>query len=94
MNDRINDLVITVLGFIFAHLFWWGNILTDFPEWIFKWGVNGSLLIMLMYFLRFKLAAEGVDPDSKPAFKEYLKFGSLYCFILFLMDLPVMLAVL
>ena len=47
---------------------------------------------MLIYFLRLKLTAEEVDPDSKEAYKEYLKLGSWYTFILFVFELPSMLA--
>ena len=49
---------------------------------------------MLIYWLRLKLAAEEIDPESKEAYREYLKLGSWYTFILFVFELPSMLAVL
>lgn len=49
---------------------------------------------MLIYFLRLKLAAEEIDPESKKAYREYLKLGSFYTFTLFVFELPSMLAAL
>ena len=62
------------------------------PRWVFKFGFYAGMFTMLIYFLRLKLAAEEVDPESKEAYREYLKLGSWYTFILFVFELPSMLA--
>jgi hypothetical protein len=61
-------------------------------EWILKFGCYAGFFTFLIYSLRLRQAAEGIDPDSNEAFREYLKLGSVYCFMLFVAELPVMLA--
>ena len=92
-QKRSIDLLIAISGFSVASISFWALGKFQIQEWILRAGVYAGLLAMLLYFLRLKMAAEGVDPDSRPAFREYLKLGSFYCFILFVMELPTILTV-
>ena len=96
MNDltqeRIKDLGIATLGFSIASVSLWARGKIQIQDWIMRFGVYAGILATLLYVLRLKLAAEEIDPDSHGAFKEYLKLGSCYIFILFVAELPLMLA--
>jgi hypothetical protein len=94
-KERAQDFLLAIIGFSVASTsFIFVDKLRVIPSWVFKFGCHGGILVMLMYCYRLKLAAEGIDPESREAFREYLKFGSFYCAILFIMELPMMLAVL
>lgn len=92
-KERAKDLLIAIIGFSVAQGSWWALFkFKVIPQWILKFGVYAGFFTMLIYFLRLKLAAEDIDPESRQAFKEYLKLGSCYSFTLFIMELPSMLA--
>jgi hypothetical protein len=92
-TERRKDLAIAVLGFLISSV-----SLTllkqgiQIQEFILKFGCYAGFFTFLIYILRLRIAAEGKDPESNEAFKEYLKLGSVYCFLLFVSELPVMLA--
>ena len=93
-SERVKDLLIAIAGFSISTVCFWGvGRFRVIPEWILKFGVYAGMFTMLIYCLRLKLAAENIDPDSREAFKEYLKLGSCYSFVLFIIELPMMLAV-
>ena len=93
IRERQKDLAIAVLGFLIS-----SAALTmlrqgiQIQEFILKFGCYAGFFTFLIYILRLRLAAVGTDPDSNEAFKEYLKLGSIYSFILFISELPIMLA--
>ena len=91
-NERRKDLIIAMIGFLISSvsLALLGRI--QIQTFILKFGCYAGFFTFLIYILRLRLAAVGTDPDSNEAFKEYLKLGSLYSFILFISELPVMLA--
>jgi hypothetical protein len=92
MNERTKDLLIAIFGYCLATVCFWGLRNIPIRQWQLKFGVYGGTFTMLIYVLRLRIAAEGIDPDSKEAFKEYLKLGSCYVFVLFMLELPLMLA--
>ncbi len=93
-KERVKDLLIAIAGFsISSTALWAFGKFKVMPDWILKFGFYAGMFTMLIYCLRLKIAAEGTDPDSREAFKEYLKLGSCYSFVLFIIELPMMLAV-
>ena len=94
MNDSggVKDLLIASTGYIvaFGSLWAYGKIKTV-NELIFRYGVYAGIFTMLIYCLSLRFRAQGIDPRSKLAFKEYLKLGSVYCIVLFISSLPIML---
>lgn len=87
------DLIFAIASYLVAYFSL--KIAPNFKliyRWIFKFGCWGGTLVMLIYFLRLRIRAQGIDPDSKEAFREYLKLGSLISFIIFITELPMMLA--
>ena len=90
-NERRKDLIIAVIGFLIASVSFelLGRI--QIQDFILKFGCYAGFFTFLIYILRLRIAAAGTDPDSNEAFKEYLKLGSYYCFILFISELPIML---
>ena len=91
-SERRKDLIIAVIGFLVSSvsLELLGRI--QIQDFILKFGCYAGFFTFLIYILRLRLAADGTDPDSNEAFKEYLKLGSIYSFILFISELPIMLA--
>ena len=91
-RDRAKDLIIAILGFLLMS----GSILllgrVQIQEWVLRFGHYAGMFTFLIYVLRLRNAALGIDPDSKKAFKDYLKLGSFFVFILFIAELPLMLA--
>lgn len=91
-RDRAKDLIIAILGFLLMS----GSILllgrVQIQEWVLRFGHYAGMFTFLIYVLRLRNAALGIDPDSKQAFKDYLKLGSFFVFILFIAELPLMLA--
>ena len=92
-KERAKDLLIAVFGIVLTYVSFWSiGKFNMVPKWALKFGNYAGMFTWLIYFLRLKLAAEEVDPDSNDAFREYIKLGGLYCFILFIAELPVMIA--
>lgn len=91
-RDRVKDLVIAIFGFLLmiGSFYMLGRI--QIQVWVLKFGHYAGMLTFLIYILRLRFAALGIDPDSKQAFKEYLKLGSFIVSILFIAELPVILA--
>ena len=92
-SERQKDLAIAVLGFLIssAALTMLGQGI-QIQEFILKFGCYAGFFTFLIYSLRLRMAAAGTDPESNESYREYLKLGSVYCFILFVSELPVMLA--
>ena len=94
-RESVKDLLISAFGFCLSYFCYYSRSkFRVIPRWVFKFGFYAGMFTMLIYFLRLKLVAEEVDPESKEAYKEYLKLGSWYTFILFVFELPSMLAAL
>ena len=92
-KERMKDLLIAICGIALMYVsFWSREKFNMIPKWVLKFGNYAGMFTLLIYFLRLKLAAEDIDPDSNGAFREYIKLGGLYCFILFISELPVMIA--
>lgn len=91
MNSA-KDLIIAIFGFLLmiGSFYMLGRI--QIQVWVLRFGYYAGMLTFLIYVLRLRFAALGIDPDSKQAFKEYLKLGSFIVSILFIAELPVMLA--
>lgn len=91
--ERRKDLAITVIGFLIASV-----SLTlleqgiQIKEYILKFGCYAGFFTFLIYSLRLRMAALGIDPESNEAYREYIKLGSVYCFMLFFAELPFMLS--
>lgn len=93
-KERAKDLLISAFGFCLSYFcFYSRSRFIAIPRWFFKFGFYAGMFTMLIYWLRLKLAAEDIDPESRQAYREYLKLGSWYTFILFVFELPSMLAV-
>ena len=92
-SDRIKDLIIAILGFLLmmGSVYMRGRI--EIQEWGLRFGHYAGMFTFLIYILRLRFAALGIDPDSKKAFKDYLKLGSFWVSILFIAELPLMLSV-
>ncbi len=88
---RIKDLVIAILGFLLMSGSFYMRGRFQIQEWILRFGHYAGMFTFLIYVLRLRFAALGIDPDSKKAFKDYLKLGSFFVFILFIAELPLML---
>ncbi len=91
-RNRVKDLIILILGTLLINgsYFMLGRF--QIQEWILRFGYYAGMLTFLIYILRLRFAALGVDPESKQAFKDYLKLGSFYVSILFIAELPLMLS--
>ena len=91
-SDRIKDLIIAILGFLLmmGSVYMRGRI--EIQEWVLRFGHYAGMFTFLIYILRLRFAALGIDPDSKKAFKDYLKLGSFFVSVLFIAELPLMLA--
>ena len=91
-RERIKDLIIAIFGFLLmsgsAYMF--GRV--QIQEWVLRFIHYAGMFTFLIYILRLRFAALGIDPDSKKAFKDYLKLGSLFVSVLFIAELPLMLA--
>ena len=92
-RDRIKDLIIAILGFLLmsGSFYMFGRL--QIQEWVLRFGFYAGTLTFLIYVLRLRFAALGIDPDSKQAFKDYLKLGSFIVSVLFIAELPLMLSV-
>ncbi len=90
--DRAKDLIIAIFGFLLmsGSAYMLGRI--QIQAWVLRFGYYAGTLTFLIYILRLRFAALGIDPDSKKAFKDYLKLGSFLISILFIAELPLMLA--
>lgn len=90
--ERIKDLIIAIFGFLLMS----GSVLMSgriqIQEWVLRFGHYAGMFTFLIYILRLRFSALGIDPDSKKAFKDYLKLGSFFVSILFIAELPLMLA--
>jgi hypothetical protein len=62
-------------------------------QWILKYGCYVGIFTMFIFSLSLRIRAEGIDPRSKQAFKEYLKLGSFLCFIFIVMEIPIWITV-
>lgn len=92
-KDRLLDLAIAVLGFLISSVsLTLLNKGIQIQPFVLKFGCYAGFFTFLIYCLRLRMAAAGTDPESNEAFREYLKLGSVYCFMLFIAELPVMLA--
>ena len=91
-RERIKDLIIAIFGFLLmsGSFLMLGRI--QIQEWVLKFGHYAGMFTFLIYSVRLRCAAQGIDPDSKQAFRVYLKLGSFFVFILFIAELPLMLA--
>jgi len=91
-SDRAKDLIIAILGFLLmsGSVYMLGRI--QIPDWVLRFGYYAGTFTFLIYISRLRFAALGVDPDSKKAFKDYLKLGSFFVSVFFIAELPVMLA--
>lgn len=92
-NDRRKDLATAAFGFLLAHVSFWSLGKFGISVWILKFLVYAGGFTFLIYIVRLKTAAEGIYPESRQAFKEYLKLGSVYCVILFTSEIHAMLSV-
>ena len=92
-KNRIKDLIIAILGFLLmsGSIFLLGRV--QIQEWVLRFGHYAGMFTFLIYVLRLRNAALGIDPDSKQAFRVYLALGSFFVFILFIAELPLMLAI-
>ena len=92
-RERVRDLIIASLGFLLmsGSSYMLGRI--QIQEWVLRFGHYAGMFTFLIYILRLRFAALGIDPDSKKAFKDYLKLGSFWVSILFIAELPLMLSV-
>lgn len=92
-RERIKELIITILGFLIYSasfvIYQRGSLIR---EWILRFGCYAGILMFLLWGLRLSKAAQGVDPDSREALKEYLKLASVYAIVLFIAELPIILA--
>jgi hypothetical protein len=60
------DLFFAILSCCIMYVSYWiHSFIGIYQRWIFKYGVYGSMLTMLIYFMRLKVRAEGIDPDSR-----------------------------
>ena len=91
-RDRVKDLIIAVLGFLLMSGSFWSLGRIHIQEWILKFGHYAGMFTFLIYVFRLRSAASGIDPDSKQAFRDYLKLGSVFASILFISEIPLMLA--
>ena len=91
-RERIKDLIIAIFGFLLmiGSFYMMGRI--QIQEWVLRFAHYAGMFTFLIYIFRLRFAAQGIDPDSKKAFKGYLKLGSFFVFILFIAELPLMLA--
>ena len=91
-RERIKDLIIAILGFLLmsGSVYMFGKI--QIQEWVLRFGFYAGTLTFLIYSLRLRFAALGIDPDSKQAFKDYLKLGSFLISVLFIAEMPLILA--
>jgi hypothetical protein len=95
LGDRQKDLILCVFGFLLGTVsFCTYRKISFLSEIHHKSGVYAGCLFFLIYCIRLRIAAEGRDPESNEAFREYIKVGSLYLFTMFVFELPVMLAAL
>lgn len=91
-RERIKDLIIAILGFLLmsGSFYLLGRI--QIQEWVLRFGHYAGMFTFLIYILRLRFAALGIDPDSKMAFKDYLKLDSFFVSVLFIAELPLILA--
>ena len=91
-RNRIKDLIIAIFGFLLmsGSFYMIGRI--QIQEWVLRFAHYAGMFTFLIYVLRLRNATLGIDPDSKQAFKVYLSLGSYFVFILFIAELPLMLA--
>ncbi len=91
-TNKIKDLIIAIFGFLLmsGSFYLLGRV--QIQEWVLRFGHYAGMFTFLIYVLRLRFAALGIDPDSKKAFKDYLKLGSFFVSILFIAELPLMLA--
>ncbi len=91
-HERIKDLIIAIFGFLLmsGSFYMMGRI--QIQEWGLRFAHYAGMFTFLIYVLRLRCAAQGIDPDSKKAFKDYLKLGSFFVSVLFIAELPLMLA--
>ena len=95
VTGRQKDLIICIFGFLLGSVSFvtFGKI-SFLSEIHHKSGVYSGTLFFLIYCLRLRRAAEGNDPESNQAFREYIKLGSLFLLIMILAELPLMLSAL
>ncbi len=92
-HERRKDLVIAAAGYIISSVSL--TLLTQgiqIQPVILKFGCYAGFFTFLIYCLRLRRAAAGEDPESNESYREYIKLGGCYCFMLFIAELPVMLA--
>ncbi len=91
-KNRVRDLIIAILGCLLmtGSFYMMGRI--QIQEWVLRFAHYAGMFTFLIYVLRLRNAALGIDPDSKQAFRVYLKLGSFFVFVLFIAELPLMLA--
>ena len=91
-RNGIKDLIVAIFGFLLmsGSFLMLGRI--QIQEWVLKFGHYAGMFTFLIYSLRIRFAALGIDPDSKKAFRDYLKLGSFFASVLFIVELPLILA--
>ena len=91
-SERSKDLLIAIFGFLLmsGSIYLLGKI--PIQEWVLRFAHYAGIFTFLIYVFRFRLAALGIDPNSNQAFKEYLKLGSFYIMVIFIQEMPIMLA--
>ena len=90
-HERIKDLIIAIFGFLLMSVSFYMMGRIQIQEWVLRFAHYAGMFTFLIYVLRLRNAAKGIAPDSKQAFKDYLKLGSFFVFILFIAELPLIL---
>ena len=93
IRERQKDLVIAAAGFLISSVsLQLLKMQVQIQTVILKFGCYAGFFTFLIYCLRLRRAAAGEDPESNESYREYIKLGGCYCFILFIAELPFMLA--